>query len=406
MTRHWVVQDSSISPLPGFDPRWFPDLAYRYLSIRRYINQSYSIETGPYVGSIPLNNGDTFSISPRCGQESLARMLFKTERLSDSLQHDFTALTQLSATDENPISWLSMLREGFRNSLRQIEISGSTSDRRKTTNLRATPKGSLHLLRTTRNIQKKIQQPFVSTFSYKTHDTPERNVLSSAAAVLSGIEDAEDNTTLIYRRWARSANWSSLPHDLDTVSKRLNSGHFSGGRNYYNRALVMAKVILLQAGVALPNQDVMDTLPFMTNVNDLFELYIRILFREHFANTGHTVEKGDGSITFFNDGTLPLKPDIVVSDGSGPIIIADVKYKTHPTLPAADFYQLSAYMRSMGCNLGILLKPSSSEGQDRLTRKVLENNAIIFVVSLNMQDWSSVETNLVDAISQALEQIA
>jgi 5-methylcytosine-specific restriction endonuclease McrBC regulatory subunit McrC len=58
-------------------------------------SETISLEAGPYVGTLPLRNGDTLYILPRVGRNSFSRMLFRTEGLDETIRKEFDALSQL-----------------------------------------------------------------------------------------------------------------------------------------------------------------------------------------------------------------------------------------------------------------------------------------------------------------------
>lgn len=114
------------------------------------------------------------------------------------------------------------------------------------------------------------------------------------------------------------------------------------------------------------------------DMNAVFERFIAAFLRRDVMWAFPGLElggqgKGDGLHLLHHPegGVLRLKPDMVIRDGSGPVLVLDTKWKRLDPVqrrlrPAReDLYQLFAYVHRYRCRRALLLYPKMGEGQSQ-----------------------------------------
>ncbi len=101
--RYWTIRESTVNTVDDFQIAWLPPQAYEYISPRlkalRAGSTAVELEAHPYVGSLPLDNGDVLRILPRVGEKVFWRMLLFSEGLSEIVRREFDELTQTAYTE-------------------------------------------------------------------------------------------------------------------------------------------------------------------------------------------------------------------------------------------------------------------------------------------------------------------
>lgn len=115
-----------------------------------------------------------------------------------------------------------------------------------------------------------------------------------------------------------------------------------------------------------------DLLSFVLNLEDVFERYVRNILRAGLPAAVDDIRVLDGnregkSYLFRDSKAMEVRPDVVVTKGYKPVLIADVKYK--PKLNEADRYQLIAHAYSCGVQRALFVLPSFEAAYDGLIRR-------------------------------------
>lgn len=404
----FTIYDSQVTRLPGFDLAWLPPQAVSYVTPHIYHDltgqQSIALEAGPYVGALPLTTGDTLYIAPRIGRQALARMLVVTERLTDAARKEFEEFASLSQGEDDNLSWIYLLSRSFLTQLRLIEKSSLRSERVQTTERRQNAKGKILVAPTLMSLIRREDEPVHCTYRGKTFDTAEHRVLAAAAATLQELQVVDEVHQDVSLRWREKLHGKPLTdQELGSVVRSLNSGYYTGARAYYIPALVMARLILVQGGLAFDDEDAIRTEALLTNVYALFESYVRITLRNALAEQGYVVEKLEsGAPTLFADGTAELKPDVIISDARGVRLLVDVKYKLNEAIQAADYYQMAAYLKGYQIEHGLIVRPRISTISNPLVSRRMNYGGYVHELNIGLHDWTQAEEALVAGIKQGL----
>ncbi|MGD9485203.1 restriction endonuclease [Streptomyces sp. TRM70308] len=124
----------------------------------------------------------------------------------------------------------------------------------------------------------------------------------------------------------------------------------------YHHALHLARVVLDGASAEhAPGGLRVDG--FLLDMNRLFEDFVTVALREHFAGTDMTGRLQEAH-HLDEAAAIRMKPDFVLHGPSGiPVAVADAKYKAEKPegYPDADLYQMLAYCTALGLREGHLV---------------------------------------------------
>ncbi|MBE5936220.1 MAG: hypothetical protein E7262_10655 [Lachnospiraceae bacterium] len=139
---------------------------------------------------------------------------------------------------------------------------------------------------------------------------------------------------------------------------------------YYKPLLKQAKCILGQKYMSYVAEDGLSinksvyTIPYMINMETVFELYVRTVFRENIDTKNYYLEKYSKKI-FLEKGVSDISntrkgihlmsyciPDVIISDKvtHKPILVLDAKYKKDDKPARSDSQQLLSYVLLTGVN--------------------------------------------------------
>jgi 5-methylcytosine-specific restriction enzyme subunit McrC len=230
-------------------------------------------------------------------------------------------------------------------------------------------------------------------FKSKTYDTKEHRILAAGAAKLLQEDLVEDAYKATAYRWANRAGGRLKQEELRDVVAGLKSRLYTGSRAYYIPALMMARLMLADAGVDLEGEQTSDSEVLLVNMRTLFERYLRATVRNALIDRGLIVDKPEGSaLKLFEDGSCSLVPDILVTDLDGSRLIADAKYKIDEPAQESDYYQMCSYLSTYGVSHGVLVFPTLREKR-RVSRKTVAGFSIT-ELRVPLEDWRSTEEML------------
>jgi McrBC 5-methylcytosine restriction system component len=397
----WEILDSQSTELVGFDISWLPAKAYSYVTPRvegtlDRVERVY-LEAQPYVGALPLKNGDTLYIVPRAGRDSFSRMLLLSEGLDDAIRDEFEDLVRLGYQTEESLSWTHLLAHPYLHRLRLIEKLSLMPGRIHRGERKTYAQGRVLVPSTLVSLARNEELPVHCQFRDKTYATIENRTLATAVLALHGLGAIDAGHTSLAARWLRLANGRWVSSDeLRQVMVGLQSRRYVGPRSYYIPALLMARLILAQAGIVLQEERAVEAETLLINMPILFERYVRRVIANTFSGQGYVVEKRTRARApeLFLDGTAKLEPDIVISDASGVRLLADAKYKTRDEIGSPDYYQMCAYLDRFSADKGMLILPHSSRTKTTLVKRELFSGKQIYELRLPLQDWKAAEIAL------------
>jgi hypothetical protein len=403
----WSIVEERTTAVPGFDAAWLPAAAFRYVTpLVGRSGDRVELKAGTYAGVIPLANGETLRITPKAGAHALGRMILVTEGLDRTVASEFTATAELGRDDEEDgVSWLRLLARSYANELRGIETRSLRRERIEVDRRLDHARGRLDVLATVQSLARREAAPVHCTFKVPTADTPANHLLGVAARRILGVLDRDTPEWRVAVRWAERFGSGGLDRRmLSTIVAGLRTNRFSGSRGYYVRALVMAHLLLSDAGLSLNSDEVVPGEALLVNTADLFERYVRTLIARAVTDDGLVATKGaTPTRTLLTDGTCETTPDVVISDGRGPCFLVDAKYKTSAEVPASDFYQLYAYLRVFDVGTGAFVLPAL-DGDRSVTRRATSDGCVLLEVRIPLGDWRATEAWLGPTLRQAIRE--
>jgi 5-methylcytosine-specific restriction endonuclease McrBC regulatory subunit McrC len=406
--RLWTVTESTITELPDFQISWLPNASYDYLTPqikhRRGGSEVVALEVGAFIGTIPLDNGDVLRIMPQAGEKALWRMLLLSEGLANQMKREFDEFTQLSYTDEGATTWTYLLARSYFEQLRLIEKNSLKSERVLVDKRSSGTRGKVKLLPTFISLAKHEALPVHCRYRERTFNTAEHSVLSAGALRLFDTGAVQTEYKDISIRWASKTTGRLKSQDLLRVIKGLKTQRYTGARAYYIPALLMARLILVEAGISLDDSGLVQSEVLLTNIRTLFEKYIRAVINDSLKDKGFIVEKReDNAKTLFDDGTCGLVPDILISDRSGVRLILDAKYKIDKPISEADYYQMIAYLQTFQIKTGVLILPTLKNSKTQITSHKTQTGLRIYEMRLPLNDWTVTEQNLGEEVLRLLK---
>lgn len=392
----WTVTESALTSLDGFSLEWLPPAAYDYINpeIQRKPDGSVviQIETGPFVGTIPLENGDVLRIVPQAGEKALWRMLMYSEDLADQLRHEFEKFTQVGYTDEGSTSWVSLLARSYFEQLRFIEKNSLRTERVLVNRRRNSTRGKVKLLPTLVSLTHHESSPVHCSYKERTFYTPEHKVLAAGALRLYQLASIDAQHRDLAIRWANRLVGRLKESDLLTVLVGLRTRRYTGSRSYYIPALFMARLLLLEAGITFDESADISSEVLLTNIRTLFERYILAIVRVALGDNGFIVDKPtENPQPLFEDGTCNMIPDVMVSNSGGFQLIVDAKYKIDKPIAEADYYQMFTYLNSYGVKKGVLVFPTVGGSQPSITLRRTTEGLLIYEIRTPLDDWTITE---------------
>lgn len=172
---------------------------------------------------------------------------------------------------------------------------------------------------------------------------------------------------------------NSLRHVKDTsvTNSDFNSAEVSGLYSYYKPVLQQARAILgfkfqsySDAPVGTEERPVY-TIPFVINMETLFEYYARTVLKRTFSEDCYRIEKYSRKLFLQRDVYAPESsergihlmpfciPDIIVLRNETPALVIDAKYKVSGRPDRADSHQLLAYVLLTGVDRCAFILPNT-----------------------------------------------
>jgi 5-methylcytosine-specific restriction endonuclease McrBC regulatory subunit McrC len=405
---NWYIYDNQTTDTLGFNISWLPTQVYNYvkprIKQRRSTLPDIALDAGPYVGAIPLINGDTLYIIPRVGKESYSRMLFVIEGIEDSVNKEFEQYVKLGYGGNSDTIWTSLLARPFIERLRLIEKESLSTTRINTQKQLRYITGKVKVVNSLLSLKRNDEFPVHTSIRETTPLNLENRLLSTASAALLKVKAIDKPHRNIAIRWARLAERNYITsRELAQISVGIKNHRYTGSRSYYVSGLVMAKLILSQTGLSLESHDNVDSESVITNFSDLFEKYIRVVVAKALTPCGFVVEKREHNLpTLFTDRTCELKPDILISKNGQTKLIIDVKYKPKNFIASSDYYQMNTYLENFDISKGMLVLPNHSQSEFSLTQRQTLHGRQIFELRLPLSDWDTCEKTLVSSVERLL----
>ncbi len=347
--------EGGITWLPGIAPSDIPHPLPKGITVHLKEDE-VGLEIQGLVGALPLRNRDTLQISPKIGQVNFFRLLFKAEGHQQNLEREFDAFVEYSIEDDENIDAIVARQQLY--CAEEILKRSPQCGRFKIRHVGLYAAGQIDAVSTALNISCRKHEPVVFFAKEKTEDIPENRVITEAIARAWPLlnEPSQFELRSVYEKWMRRFPRSNdLGVDIENVEKGFARGKYGGPRDYYRKALMLAKIVLGNNGIGFNEAATVEGDAVLLNTADIFEKYLRNVISGAYSDTGFIITKGGVGVTsLYTDGSFELQPDIVISRDGHTLLIADAKYKV-PT--ADDHYQMNTYLAVNGVSRGLLLSP-------------------------------------------------
>jgi len=360
------AKEGEITWLPGLHVSDIPHPLPKGINVHLRRGE-LGLEAQGLVGAIPLLNGDTLQVVPKIGRVNFFRLLFKAEGFQQDLEREYDAFVSYSVDEDENIDSIVARQLMFSAAEIMKRSPQQGRVRRRCEGMFAA--GQMDVVSTALNIACRKQEPVTYFIKERTLDISENRVLTEAIvrAWLTLGETDRVELRPVQERWlSRFPRSQNLDVDLEQVEQGFASGRYGGARDYYRRALMLARIVLGSHGLGLSEVAVVEGDAILLNTADIFEKYVRNIISDAYSEAGYVVAKGGVGVTsLYTDGSFELQPDITISRSGRTLLIADAKYK-RPT--ASDHYQMHTYLARNGVTRGLLLAPLY-EGNEVVVRE-------------------------------------
>lgn len=184
-------------------------------------------------------------------------------------------------------------------------------------------------------------------------------------------------------------------------NKDFNNVSVTGLYTYYKPLIKLAKCILAQRYLSYIAKDgkrvnrSVYTIPYMINMETVFEFYVRTVFRENLDENRYYLEKYSKRL-FLENGVISQEnaskgihlipyciPDIIICNKTTqkPVIVLDAKYKRDNKPVRADSHQLLSYVLLTGVDKCGFILP----GQQTVVKHIGNNNFMELTTPLIQQ---------------------
>ena len=376
-----------------------------------------AVWTGQYVGvgRIRLNKGTgslyhreevLLNIQPRFGLDpwQMLEIVFKDEEFTDYLEESQNGGDPLFKIYDSqkpiPIDSISahggetLLQIGFINTCYWLCRKGlKKALTRGEANLVAKIRGRIDVVKNIRNnTMHGRNDRFYCNYPVFSEDIIENQVLKAALEKCASSLCRDGNMSdELSRRVGYCRHALKSVRSLALTNKSLNSVSATGLYSYYKPCLHQAKQVL-SGSIRTPSIDDKDrgkqlyTLPYMINMQLLFELYVRKVLKDELPQDfcvlpyrySFNVGKGPKGTSALHI-MKSLIPDIVISRKGEhrPCMVFDVKYKQADKTSREDTLQLLAYSFSCGMEKCGFVFPGTKSGLRKESVDVLLNSPYV-----------------------------
>jgi hypothetical protein len=361
--------------------------------------EELGLEVQGLAGAIPLLNKDTLQIIPKIGRVNFLRLLFKAEGFQRDLGREYEDFVAYSVDDEQNVDAI-VTRQLFLSAAEIMKRSPQTT-RIKRRREGVFALGQLDAVKTAFNLAQRKQEPVAYFLPEKSVDISENRILTEAlirAQMFLSQADLENLRWIADKWFGRFPRSDDVQSDLLVIEEGFAAGKYGGARDYYRKALMLAKVVLGSNGLSFGESITIEGDAVLLNTADVFEKYLRAVISDAYSEAGFVVTKGGvGVSSLYTDGSFELEPDIVVSRNGKTLLIADAKYKV-PT--SGDHYQMHTYLNINGVDRGLLLSPRYDGDEVVVREYATANKVVVREVYLPMRNLALTEEFLVTVIEQ------
>lgn len=388
----YIAKENQLTWFQDLVPDCFPDNLPAGISLH-IRSGTVGVYADGVVGSLLLKTGETLTIEPKIGTANFLRMLFLAEGSQELLAAELTESVAYSSTDDE--TFMGLLVRSFLRAVNVILVRSPTWHRNLELVYSNSATGKVDYLKTTIRIAQGRSEPVASSLRLRTLDSAEHRILNAALrAVENGLSDSSRSDWRDLRhKWTKRIT-SRMPTmaDLDFVKRELASRTYQGSRGYYEKALVLALAILGANGLGYDNRAQIEADSHLMNSAQVYEAYLRRTIQKISAPRGDVVTGPDALLmSLYEDGSHPIRPDIIIWRSGKPTLLLDAKYK----LPSSgDHYQMHAYLGRFGLARGVLISPELNESDPQIKHFRQPDGFEVVEIRVKLSDLDAVEAML------------
>lgn len=368
----------------------------------------WSLDTGPYVGIIPLGAAHGFQILPKSGLKNLTYMLYRSGLLNRSLETPFDQTVPYHVPEDDLESFFEGLVESFLRAVDVVKSLGLLRENIVEEQMKVAVRGKVNYPRWIRNISRSGGIPIPQrVFSAQIDNLPNRILRRCleylARSPLRFVSKDAILARLDYFGQIQSPTVSA--DELAELERQLEAGRFPSSRYYYLPALNLALLIFRGAGLALGDDQDVVFKPILINTATMFEKYVRVICQEAVQKYDAHVQDGKQyPLPFYKEAVtlVNVQPDILVRRGGVTHLVIDVKYKFAPT--AQDHYQMWAYMNAHQVVRGGFVsvsEPGSVSARNPLWFR--RDQHAVFDFAVDCRQIKTAEQDLIVMVNRQLE---
>lgn len=221
----------------------------------------------------------------------------------------------------------------------------------------------------------------ICSYEDHTRDVEENQILvwTMKWVIMSGIVNQE--TLLLAQKAYRSLRQivAEIPYDSSSCVSRL----YNRLNDDYRPMHLLCRFFLENCGPSLENGD-RQSVAFTVNMARLYELFVARWLESH-LNDSYTL-KAQEKVSV-SGGTLQFNIDLVLYDRytGKAVAVMDTKYKTRESPSNADFYQVTTYALSKGCDKAFLIYPSDLKSPFHESVNNIQVRSLTFPLSGNLE---------------------
>lgn len=344
------------------------DLVGRGLVEVKQSRFNLKLQINGLVGRLPLNSRIALDIGPKFPVSNLNRMVYAS---NEQLENPFG--TERPYEDALSEDYLPVpLVRSFTGTLKNL-VNGGLLKRYRRHQFDGPPKSRVNFNKTQQKYWSKLRPTMAVVEHYEFgHDNLPNQCLRFAAEKALAISKSNFHLSECIGDLAASLRQLSkvslrdsytLRRDLVAVREVV-----PAWRNDYHKALQQAIKIIGAVDVSLnTTQSGLALESFIISLDDVFEGYVRSVLAELPDFGFGRVATLDGNkkrhqLPFFMDNNkYKIKPDLIVKDSRGALIIGDAKYKKKPS--EEDRYQIVSHALAYGVEKAVLIYPKSPSTQ-------------------------------------------
>lgn len=300
-----------------------------------------------WVGFIALREGLGLSLQPKVPLANLFGMLEVAYRLK-------------SLSFDNSLTELGSLQDFYDRLARLLALRVLDRSRRGLYRTYLPRSEDLAYLRGRFDLAEALRRPWQPRvpchYEELTSDVEDNRILAwTLFRILHGALTTERSRTEVRQAWRTLAGGvQSTPCPPSACIGRL----YNRLNEDYQPLHALCRFFLESTGPSHHRGD-RSMLPFLVNMDSLFETFVAEWLREHLPPA---IELASQSrLTLHPDQAIEFRFDVVLRDREShtPLLVLDTKYKDHSQPSTGDLAQVVAYCTALGCKTGVLAYPKS-----------------------------------------------